>query len=73
MEILAYRVELFRFKSLPGWQKLTDLGGAVGVGEEVSPLIRAFRGVRGDVPPVCLCVSGVLEFQWVSENAVSRL
>ena len=27
------------------------LGGAVGVGVDFPPLLGAFRGVRGDVPP----------------------
>ena len=70
---LTDRVRSFGFAGRPGWQELAYRGSAMGVGGEFSPLIRAFRGVRGDVPPAGQCVSGVLEVQWVSENAVSGL
>ena len=48
---LINRARAFRFESHSGWQVLTDLGASVGFGEDFSPFLGAFRGVRGDVPP----------------------
>ena len=41
----------FRFAGHLGWQELAYLGGAVGIGGEFSPFIRAFRGARGGYSP----------------------
>ena len=41
----------FRFAGHPGWQELADLGASVGFGVNFSPLLGAFRGVRGEYPP----------------------
>ena len=48
---LSNKVRAFRFESHPRWQVLTDLSASVGFGVNFSPLLGAFRGVRGDTPP----------------------
>ena len=54
--------ESFGFEGYLGWRELTYRDSSVGFGREFSPFIRAFRGVRGDVPPAGLYVlGGVLE------------